>query len=116
MVVVVVTVGVVVVIVPMFVNMLAVMDVVVHVRRAIGVGVRMTVDAGNVVIVRMLMLVRVIVVVTMDGAIGMNMGVFVRPAFDPDFAVTASANCAHSCLLFYSMAISLTRISVPPVG
>jgi hypothetical protein len=57
--------------------------------------VMMVVTVGVVVIVPM----RVIVVVTMDGAIVMSMGVFVRPAFDPDFAVTASANCAHSCLL-----------------
>ena len=98
------------------VGVLAVMDMLMHVRRAVGVGVRMAMGIADLAVMAVRVLVIVCMVVFMHRSVGMDMTVRVRPAFDPDFAVTASANCTHSCLLFYSIAISLTRISVPPVG
>ena len=60
----------------------------------------------------------------MRRAIGMRMFMFVSRTFDaplkPDFTLATTANCAHipTPLIFriYSISISRTRISSPPVG
>jgi hypothetical protein len=78
-------------------------------------------DAGEhlpaAVGVRMIVIVAMGVV--MHRAVLVNMSVFVRtrrrPALDLHFTRAATANCAHA-VLSYSISISLTRISVPPVG
>lgn len=71
------------------------------------------------VIVDMGMIVVVAMGVTMHRAVLVNMRMLVRtlrrPALDLHFTRAATANCAHA-VFSYSISISLTRISVPPVG
>ena len=80
--------------------------------------------AGDAVFVVM---VFVTVTVLMDmgmgmavlAAIGMVMGVlmriFVRSTLDLHFTRATTTNCTHT-ICSYSISISLTRISLPPVG
>jgi len=108
---------VVIVIVIMPMGVIAVVDVLVHMRRAVGVRMGMAVGIGDLAIVAVRMFVIVRVAVLMHRAVGMDMAVRVRPALDFHFAVTATANCTHhGSPDSYSMAISRTRISVPAVG
>ena len=96
--------------------MLPLMHVLMDMRRAIGVRVRMgmgTGQPGGIMAVRMLVLMTV--AVRMHRTVFMDVGVLVRPAFDLHFTCPAAANRTHPRLL-YSISISLTRISVPPVG
>lgn len=77
------------------------------------------------VTVSVVMVMPVIMAVRVHRAICVNMRVFMPLAFDLRFACPAATNCTHrpvsSLILFepgsnYSISISLTRISVPPVA
>lgn len=107
----------VIVVMTMYVGVFAVMDVLMHMRRAVGVRMGVAVGIGDFAIVAVRMLVIVRVAVLVHRAVGMDMAVRVRPALDSHFAVSAAANCTHhGSPDSYSMAISRTRISVPAVG
>jgi hypothetical protein len=90
---------------------LAAIGMVMSVR--MGTGHRLTATVG----VRMI--VTVAMGVAMHRTVLVNVRMFVRtlrrPALDLHFTRAATANCAHA-VFSYSISISLTRISVPPVG
>lgn len=95
-----------------FVGMVAVMFMRMAVGAASGVTVRVFMRIG----VRML--VAMVMRMAMCRAIFVDMGVLVFATLDFHFSRTAAANRTH-CLVScstYSISISLTRISVPPVG
>jgi hypothetical protein len=102
-------------------DVFALMDMGMAVLAAVGVMMAVRMDAGEhlpaAVGVRMIVIVAMGVV--MHRAVLVNMSVFVRtrrrPALDLHFTRAATANCAHAAFS-YSISISLTRISVPPVG
>jgi hypothetical protein len=106
----------------MLVLMLATMDMRMGVFTAIGVMMRVGMTFGYRVImaVRMVALCLMLMVVTvrMHRAIFMNVGMRVRPRLDLDFPWTTAAYRTHKPIsdYCYSISISLTRISVPPVG
>lgn len=91
----------------MVMSMFTLMDMHMAVRAAIG----------------MLMIMRMRVIVAMGVAMSrsvlVNVGMFVRTfrhrALDLHFTRTATTYCAHA-IRSYSISISLTRISIPPVG
>jgi hypothetical protein len=97
------------------------MDMGMAVLAAVGVTMGMRMDAGQRLpaAVRMRMIVIVAMGVAMHRAVLVNMRMFVRtlrrPALDLHFTRAATANCAHA-VFSYSISISLTRISVPPIG
>jgi hypothetical protein len=102
--------------------MLTTMNMRMSMFAAIGMMVRVGMALGCRVImaVRMvaLCLMLMVVAVRVHRAICMNVGMLVRPRLDLYFTWTATAYRTHkpisdSC---YSISISLTRISVPPVG
>jgi hypothetical protein len=95
------------------------MDMCMAVLAAVGVMVGMRMDAGQHLPAAVRMIMIVAMGVAMHRAVLVNMRVFVRtlrrPALDLHFTRAATANCTHA-ILSYSISISLTRISVPPVG
>jgi hypothetical protein len=109
------------VVMSMLMRMFALMEMGVTVFAAVGMVMGVRMGAGQrlfaAVDVRMIMIVAMDV--AMHRAVLVNMRVFVRtvrrPALDLHFTRTATANCAHA-VFSYSISISLTRISVPPVG
>ena len=102
--------------VPMDMGMFALMHMVMDMRRAVGMRVRVAVGAGQGSgVVAMGVFMFVTVAVRMHRAVFMDMGVLVRPTFDLHFTCAAAANRTHPRLL-YSISISLTRMSVPPVA
>lgn len=105
----------------MLMRMFALMEMGVTVFAAVGMvmGVRMGAGQGLFATVYVRMIVIVAMDVAMHRAVLVNMRVFVRtvrrPALDLHFTRATTANCAHA-VFSYSISISLTRISVPPVG
>lgn len=108
--------------VTMFMNMLAIVDMRMAMLAAIGVVVRMRMRGNRQSIVVMGVLVGMVVRMTMHRAIRMNVTVFVglpgHTTFDFHFPRAAATNCTHRPVSFitYSISISLTRMSAPPVG
>jgi hypothetical protein len=102
-------------------SMFALMEMGVTVFAAVGMvmGVRMGAGQRLFAAVDVRMIVIVAMDVAMHRAVLVNMRVFVRtlrhPALDLHFTRATTANCAHA-VFSYSISISLTRISVPPVG
>jgi hypothetical protein len=102
-------------------GMLALMNMGMTVLAAIGMVMAVRMDAGQrlpaAVGVRMIVIVAMGVV--MHRAVIVNMSVFVRTrrrsTLDLHFTLATTANCAHAAFS-YSISISLTRISLPPVG
>jgi hypothetical protein len=102
-------------------GMLALMNMGMTVFAAIGMVMAVRMDAGQrlpaAVGVRMIVIVAMGVV--MHRAVIVNMSVFVRTrrrsTLDLHFTLATTANCAHAAFS-YSISISLTRISLPPVG
>jgi hypothetical protein len=94
------------------VGMVALMSVRVAMSAAIGVAVQMFMR------IAVRMLVTMVVRMAMHGPVFVDMGVLMFATLDFHFTRTAAANRTH-CLVSsstYSISISLTRISVPPVG
>ena len=104
-----------------FMGMFTLMDMVMAVLTAVGMvmGVGMNTGQRLPAAVGVRMIVIVAMGVAMHRAVLVNMRVFVRtlrrPTLDLHFTRAATANCAHA-VFSYSISISLTRISVPPVG
>jgi hypothetical protein len=98
--------------------MLAGMNMRVGVLTAIGMMMRMGMSFRCRVIMAVRMLMLMVVAVRMHCAIFMNVGMLVRPRLDLDFTWTTAAYRTHKPIsdYCYSISISLTRISVPPVG
>jgi hypothetical protein len=110
-----------VVLVAMHVGVLALMHMLVDMRRPVGMRVRMAVRSSQRrAVVTVGMVVIVPVAVRMHRAVFMDMGVLVRicvhSALDLHFTCAAATNRTHFLSPDYSISISLTRISVPPVG
>jgi hypothetical protein len=102
-------------------GMSALMDMGMAMLAAIGMAMGVCMDPGQRLpaTVGVCMIVIVAMGVAMHRAVLVNMRMFVRtlrrPALDLHFTRAATANCAHA-VFSYSISISLTRISVPPVG
>jgi hypothetical protein len=102
-------------------GMFALMDMGMAMLAAVGMAMGVRMDAGQRLpaTVGVGMIVIVAMGVAMHRAVLVNMRMFVRtlrrPALDLHFTRAATANCAHA-VFSYSISISLTRISVPPIG
>jgi hypothetical protein len=102
--------------------MLATMDMRMGVFTAIGMMMRVGMPFGCSMIMAVgmvaLCLMLMVVAVRMHRAILMDVGMLVRPRLDLDFPRTTTAYRTHKPISpdCYSISISLTRISVPPVG
>jgi hypothetical protein len=102
----------------MLMLMLAGMNMRVGMFTAIDMMMRMGMSFRCRVIMAVRMLMLMVVAVRMHRAIRMNVGMLVRPRLDLDFTWTTAAYRTHKPIsdYCYSISISLTRISVPPVG
>jgi hypothetical protein len=83
----------------MRVGVLAFVRVGVAVLAAVAVVMGMRMHAERRVVVAVIVLIRMVVGMGMHRAVFMDMGVFVRPAFDLRFTCAAAANRTHSRLL-----------------
>jgi hypothetical protein len=79
----------------MLVFMFAAMHMIMRVFAAIGVAVGMRMGGDRCRFMSMGVIMAVLVRMTMNRAIGMNVRVFVAITLNPGFAGAASANCAH---------------------
>ena len=102
-----------------FMDVFALMDMGMAMLAAVGMVMCVRMDTGQRLPVGVGMIVILAMGVAMHRAVVVNMRMFVRilrrPALDLHFTRAATANCAHA-FFSYSISISLTRISVPPVG
>jgi hypothetical protein len=102
-------------------GMFALMDMGMAVLAAIRMvmGVRMGTERRLLAAVDVRMIVIVAMGVAMHRAVIMDMGVlmrfYVRSTLDLHFTRATTTNCTHT-ICSYSISISLTRISLPPVG
>ncbi len=101
---------------PMNVRMLALMHMIMDMRRAVSMGMAVGMGGGQCgAVMAMGVIVLMPVAVRMHRAVFMDVGMFMRPALDLHLTCAAAANRTHPRLL-YSISISLTRMSVPPVA